>query len=579
MNQKIDLNQIVEDCHKIAAEYLKNWQPLNRSWKTIDGCAYLRLSTEEQVAVDRGSLEQQIHMAVLEAETRSKQHQVNYKIIKFYIEPGVSGRNADRVELKKLMRAVNQRLHKFVILKEISRLTRDSAFWKDFFKKCQEKGCEIVIRGLPVDPNDPASILQLDILAAFAEYESRNTSKRISDSVFSAMKTSGKFNSTHRRLGLKPKVQNGIKMHGFYDVDEREAEDARTVFKTFLKYANHNKTIEVLQEKGIKNWDGEFFKRHALITLLSDTRLISKWYLNRENRNKDQDPLPEKERYYEIDLKHESIIPMELWNQVQLTLKDVAGNLGKMTRIERIFTLSGGLLKFHDGSVFRGVSGTGKTKKSFYYFNQKNKLRIRCDLVEDDVKRMVTKLLSNSPELQKSIKLAGGEVSDSFQTFEKRLHSFELDRQRLIEEKKNYLKKMDMLIAPDSSPDDIQKMRSAFKDFLNQNEDRHNQIENQISQTKKALESLKRTNFSWSEVTNHAHRVQEVMAEKDPAALKRAYHSLFDSIVIGPEDESGCRQITYVLKNWDGSLEDISRLKTEMVEAFMRLSNPRVRTI
>jgi len=573
MKSKIDLNKIVADCQKVAAKYIKTWQPVNRSWRTIEGCAYLRLSTEEQVLVDKGSLEQQIHLAVLEAEARSKQRRLNYRITKFYIEPGVSGRTSTRVELKKLERAIDRNEHGFVSAKEIARLTRESDFWKKFFKKCQAKNCEIIIPGLPIDPNDPASILQLDILAAFAEYESRNTSKRISDSVFSAMKTSGKFNSTHRRLGLKRKVLNGIKMPGFYEIVPDEAEEVKRIFKTFLKYANHSKTLEVITAKGIKNWNGQPFKRHSLITMLSDTRYISKWYLNPNNRNKDQESLPEKERYYEIDLPHDPIITIEMWNQVQQSIKEVAGNLGKMTRVDRIFLLSGGLLRLHDGTVFRGVSGTGKTQKSYYYFNQNHKLRIRCDLIEEDVRKAVTRLVKDNEEIQKTIKATGTEVKDNIQVLERRLLDFKEDRQKLLDDRKEYLKKMDLLIGPKSTEIEIQKVREAFQDFLNQNEENQTKIEYYIKQTKKAIESLKRTNFSWSEVAHHATRVQEIMAEKDPAALKRAYRSLFGSILIGPEDEMGCRTLSYVLKDWNGSLEDVNRLSKEMVEVMKDYCN------
>lgn len=64
------------------------------------------------------------------------------------------------------------------------------------------------------------------------------------------------------------------------------------------------------------------------------------------------------------------------------------------------------------------------------------------------------------------------------------------------------------------------------------------------------------------------------MAENDPVALKRAYHALFDSIVIGPEDEKGVRPISYILKNWDGSFEDINRLSDEMVDSGFAKLNP-----
>ena len=87
-------------------------------------------------------------------------------------------------------------------VKEISRLVRDLEIWKRFFRLCQNHDCEICIRGLPFNPNDPASILQLDQLAAYAEFESRTTSKRIKESVHSALLTSGKFNGYFPLLGF-----------------------------------------------------------------------------------------------------------------------------------------------------------------------------------------------------------------------------------------------------------------------------------------------------------------------------------------------------------------------------------------
>ena len=51
----------------------------------------MRLSDDTQVAVERGSLEQQIHIAISEAQHRSEQERMNYKITEFYIEPGITG--------------------------------------------------------------------------------------------------------------------------------------------------------------------------------------------------------------------------------------------------------------------------------------------------------------------------------------------------------------------------------------------------------------------------------------------------------------------------------------------------------
>ena len=66
---------------------MKNWRPVNKKWPTIEGAVYLRLSDDTQVAVEHGSLEQQIHIAISEAQYRSEQEKMNYRITEFYIEP------------------------------------------------------------------------------------------------------------------------------------------------------------------------------------------------------------------------------------------------------------------------------------------------------------------------------------------------------------------------------------------------------------------------------------------------------------------------------------------------------------
>ena len=167
--------KVVADCKKLADNYVKNWKPVNKKWPTIEGAVYLRLSDDTQVAVERGSLEQQIHIAISEAQYRSEQEKINYHITEFYIEPGITGTHDNRPEFIRLQQNIRIQAHKFIIFKEISRLIRDLEIWKRFFKLCQNYDCEICIRGLPFNPNDPVSILQLDQIAAYAEFESRTT--------------------------------------------------------------------------------------------------------------------------------------------------------------------------------------------------------------------------------------------------------------------------------------------------------------------------------------------------------------------------------------------------------------------
>lgn len=567
--KRLDVDKAVQECRTIADHYLKNWKPSNPEWKNIEGCAYLRLSTDDQVLVEKGSLEQQVYMAIQEAELRSRQKRKNYKITQFFIEPGVSGRKSDRREFIELKRAIRRGDYSFVAFKELSRIARDSQIWKDFFRLCQSKDCEIVIRGLPIDPNDPSQILQLDILAVFAEYEAQVTAKRIRESVFSAMLNSGKFNSTHKTLGLDPLVVSGQRKVGFYQVNEEEIKTVKWIMETFVKYGSHQKTLEACNEKGIKNWNGLPLHRHSLITLLSNPKYIGKWFLNEANKDSDQEDLAEQKKFYEIDLPHGAVVPPELWDKVQATLKHVAGNLGKNTRVSRVYPLSGGILRFRDGSTFRGCSGTGKTKRSHYYFNEENGLRIKCELFEEDVKKVVTKIIENSPELQDAIRDAGEETSDNIQFLNQRLKDIKRSIERVEQQKKNCFQKLELLTAG-SSEEDVQVFKSEFKGVLQTCAKEKQELEDQLRKTEQELAEIEASSFSWKEIPQHASRVQDLMLDKDPVALKRAYRGLFSAIIVGDEDEMGNRILTYVLKNSDELPTDFSadgvRLSSKLVE-------------
>jgi len=51
----------------------------------------------------------------------------------------------------------------------------------------------------------------------------------------------------------------------------------------------------------------------------------------------------------------------------------------------------------------------------------------------------------------------------------------------------------------------------SFQEFLNQNDECQSRLDGLIKQTKKAIDSLKRTHFSWADVAKHATRVHKVM--------------------------------------------------------------------
>lgn len=547
VQKEIQLNEIISTCRQLAQDYIKNWKPLNGSWKIIEGCAYLRLSTDEQVLVEKGSLEQQVNIAVSEANLRSQNDEINYKITKFFIEPGITGRHDNRPEFNLMIKTIRQGLYKFVVIKEIARIAREISIWKDFFNLCIEKHCEIFIRGFPFNPNDPAQIFQLDLLAAFAEYESNQNSKRVKESIFSAMITSGKFNSTRIVLGLDQQIINGEPKVGFYSPNTEELKTVEWIMRSFNKYASFQKTIEECNKRGIRNKNGQAFKKHSLHSLLTNTKYIGTWEVNRENKERDQDKLMPYDRYAFVDLPHGCIIDKGLWDQTQDTIRRISGNKNKNTMVKRIYPLSG-LLKHSDGSSFGGTGAWGRNNVNNYYWNKTHDLRVPVDVAETEAKNTVAEIIQNSPKLREAIMRKGIATTSAIQLLEQQAKKLDSEISQLENEKLNLGKRLDFLLA-DGDDNEAGKFRKEYKGEFNRINGEIQCRRESLSLIDKRGQELRVDGFDYKDLAKRAREIQDIMQECDPVALKNAYRDLFESVIVGDVDKGGKLEFQFVLRD------------------------------
>jgi septal ring factor EnvC (AmiA/AmiB activator) len=144
---------------------------------------------------------------------------------------------------------------------------------------------------------------------------------------------------------------------------------------------------------------------------------------------------------------------------------------------------------------------------------------------------------NNSPELQQAIREAGEETQDNIQFLKQRIARVSVELEGLDQRKRSNLKKMDLLM--DGTAEEIDLFRKEFAKLLGDVEKEKADLELKRISLERELTSLKGTSFSWREVSEQAQRVQEIMLEKDPVALKNAMHILFRSIEIGPEPPLG----------------------------------------
>jgi DNA invertase Pin-like site-specific DNA recombinase len=541
------ITKVIIDCENLAQKYIETWSPVDRTWDTVEGCAYLRLSTEDQVLVEKGSLEQQVNIAISEAVIRSNSDKINYKISEFFIEAGITGRHDRRPEFNKMNRGIKKGVYKFCIIKEIARIARESQIWKRFFNLCIDKECKIIVRSFPFNPNDPTQILQLDILAAFAEYESNQISKRTKESNFSAMVTSGKFNSTHKILGLDQLVVNDDEKVGLYVPNLEELKTVTWIMKTFLNLSKYTLTAETCNSKGILNKDGKKFNKDTVKRLLTNKRYIGKWIVNEKNKHKNQDNLMPYDKYLEVELPHGCVIDLKLWNRVQRKVEEVSKCKSKVQNVARVYPLAG-LIKHHDGSNFGGSSANGNTTRLYYYFNNKHGIRIHAKVLEDEARKIALGVIQKSPELVESIKRWGMEVNNAKSMLLNQIASLEGDIEELLAEKVKAKGRIDLFLGSEGT--DLEEFKREFTgDFRRINgeieEKRFNL--NKLLRRKKEIEE---ESFSWKDFREKAEDVLKRIEDYNPAALRSAYGALFGRIVIGEENKiTGNRDLKFVLKN------------------------------
>ena len=101
------------------------------------------------------------------------------------------------------------------------------------------------------------------------------------------------------------------------------------------------------------------------------------------------------ERFTEVELGHGCVIDKGLWQKVQDKVKELDESRAQASK--HCYPLSG-LLFFHDKSNFVGSSAWGRTRRSTYYYNSANKIRVRSEVFEAEAEKILRQVVENAPE-------------------------------------------------------------------------------------------------------------------------------------------------------------------------------------
>jgi site-specific DNA recombinase len=269
-----------------------------KSNKTLVGISYGRVSTDGQFKDASGNVKDDASPAMQRkrcqefVEGLSLQKNSSYKIIEHLEDNGYSGKNTDRPQFQRLVRLIKSKKIQFVIVTELSRLSRSNADFHEFIKLCKDSSVELHILNIQgLDLNSPMSSVILSLMAALAQMERELTSQRVKAGARQRLKSEGKINGAKELLGLDPDLSpNRL---GHFIANPGELDSVEKILEVFLKSASKDETLNEVSRRAIKGKHGKELTEANLNTILKNCawKYRGLWELNRKNKDQDQDDL------------------------------------------------------------------------------------------------------------------------------------------------------------------------------------------------------------------------------------------------------------------------------------------------
>ena len=222
----------------------------------MNAVAYCRVSTDEQDQLN--SLETQKEFF----ESYAKK--AGYDLIHIYSDPGISGtKTKNRAQFNQMMKDAQSGVFSIILVKDISRLARNTVDLLEACRRLREYGVEIQFINYKMT-NMGSSEFLITIFAAIAQEESYNTSQRI--------KFSKKF---HAEQGKVPNLIFGYdKIENDYfnlSINECEAAVIKEIFRRYVENGDGTtKIAKSLNAQGVKTKRGCDWTQAAVARIISN---------------------------------------------------------------------------------------------------------------------------------------------------------------------------------------------------------------------------------------------------------------------------------------------------------------------
>ena len=303
----------------IKANPLANRGINNGLGTQLNVAAYARVSTDSEEQED--SFERQV-----DYYTRYISANPNWKLVKVYSDPGISGTRAEkRPGFQQMIEDCRSGKINRILVKSIARFARNTVDALKYIRELKELGVSIFFEAHNIDTGTPGGDVLITILAATAEEESRTISKNIKwsyqkkfekgDFVFNYTNFLGYTRDENRKIIIVPE----------------EAEIVRRIYREYLFGYSISKIMNGLNEDGIKTPSGKDKWVYGVVKSI----LTNEKYYGTALMGKTFKPdVLSKKRYknegqaeqYCLDNAFEGIIDKATFDMVQIELSRREGN-------------------------------------------------------------------------------------------------------------------------------------------------------------------------------------------------------------------------------------------------------------
>jgi len=363
-------------------------------------CAvYTRKSTEDGLDQEFNSLDAQYEAC--SAYITSQRHEGWVQVRDRFDDGGFSGGNMERPALKQLLAEVEAGRVDIILVYKVDRLTRSLPDFAKIVEVLDAKGASFVSITQAFNTTTSMGRLTLNVLLSFAQFEREVTGERIRDKI-AASKKKGLWMGGPVPLGYDVQDRKLV-------VNEAEAELVRHIMRRYIALPSVNDLIVELdaerhrtkvQHRASGPHRGSVpFRRGTLYHLLS----------NRIYRGE----IVHKGTSYPGE--HPAIVPEELWNEVQRTLKERASGEARRTRAAQPSLLTG-MVNDGEGRPMTPSHATKAGRRYRYYVTRPDSLdgspawRVSAHDLEAIVCNKIAEQLSDQHRLHNHI---SGQATDA----------------------------------------------------------------------------------------------------------------------------------------------------------------------